>query len=185
MVCQSLVGLDVRSVHGSWRNRASIGGGKAAPTAVDLRAGFIHNGRPLAEPVEGCAAEIVMDRAIPFIRNASNEGQPFLAVIWFNPPHTPVVGHPKYMSELYSDLPETQQHYYSLATAIDARWGDCVRNARSWDRGKYPADFHQRQRSRTSDLAQEKPSRPPARDLRGLSGNERLRSTKAASANRD
>jgi arylsulfatase A-like enzyme len=84
---------------------------------------FIHNGKPLDAPVEGCAAKIVMDRAIPFIQKAVNKKQPFLAVIWFNPPHTPVVGNPDYMSELYSGLPENKQHYYSLATAIDVQVG--------------------------------------------------------------
>lgn len=98
-------------------------GKQTEPKAIDLRAGFIHNGKPLGEPAEGCAAAIVMDHAIPFIRDAAKNDQPFLAVIWFNPPHSPVVGHPKYMSELYSDLPESQQHYYSLATALDAQMG--------------------------------------------------------------
>lgn len=114
------------ATHDPYTDPGAIGralGGKASPQPIDLRAGYIHSGKPLDEPVEGCAAEIVMDRAIPFIRNAAKTKQPFLTVIWFNPPHTPVVGHPKYMNELYSHLPENQQHYYSLATAIDAQMG--------------------------------------------------------------
>jgi arylsulfatase A-like enzyme len=114
------------ATHNSYTDPGGIGralGGAASPQAIDLRAGYIHNGKPLGKPIDGCAAEIVMDRAIPFIRGAVNKEQPFLAVIWFNPPHTPVVGHPKYMKELYSHLPENQQHYYSLATAIDAQMG--------------------------------------------------------------
>ncbi|WP_315851418.1 sialate O-acetylesterase [Rhodopirellula sp. MGV] len=77
----------------------------------------------MAEPVEGCAAEIVMDRALDFIRAKAENDRPFLAVIWFNPPHSPVVGNPRYMAQHYADLPENQQHYYSLATAVDAQMG--------------------------------------------------------------
>ncbi|QGJ70374.1 Hypothetical protein PBC10988_20690 [Planctomycetales bacterium 10988] len=98
-------------------------GGDRTLEEIDPRAGFINNGKPLKEPLQGCAAEIVMDRAIPFIRKNAGEGKPFLAVIWFNPPHSPVVGHPDYMSEYYSHLPENQQHYFSLATAIDTQMG--------------------------------------------------------------
>ena len=74
-------------------------------------------------PLTGCTAEIVMDKAIPFIRQAAKKKQPFLAVIWFNPPHSPIVGHPEYMAKHYAHLPEPQQHYYSLATSIDAQMG--------------------------------------------------------------
>jgi arylsulfatase A-like enzyme len=101
----------------------ATGGKKSQETAIDMHAGYIHNGKPLMEPLEGCAAEIVMDRAIPFIRDAVDQKQPFLAVVWFNPPHTPVVGHPKYMKQYYSGLPGNKQHYYSLATAIDTQMG--------------------------------------------------------------
>jgi len=99
------------------------GNGSSPPRVVDPRAVFVNNGKPLSEPIKGCTAEIVMDRAIPFIREAVAKQQPFLAVIWFNPPHTPIVGHPKYMSELYSHLSEHQQHYYSIVTALDAQMG--------------------------------------------------------------
>lgn len=96
---------------------------KSDPKPIDLRAGFIHNGKPLPAPLEGCTAEIVMDKAIPFIQRAAKKKQPFLAVIWFNPPHSPIVGHPEYMAKHYSHLPIQQQHYYSLATSIDAQMG--------------------------------------------------------------
>lgn len=98
-------------------------GGTYTPRPIDPRAGFIDNGKPLDKPLEGCAAEIVMNRAIDFIRDKAAEEKPFLAVIWFNPPHSPVVGNPRYMSKYYAHLPENQQHYFSLATAIDAQMG--------------------------------------------------------------
>jgi hypothetical protein len=51
----------------------ATGGKQTQPKAIDMHAGYIHNGKPLTEPLEGCAAEIVMDRAIPFIRDAVNQ----------------------------------------------------------------------------------------------------------------
>jgi arylsulfatase A-like enzyme len=114
------------STHNPYTNPGPIGNaisGRSDPTPIDLRAGYIENGQPLAEPLEGCAAQIVMNRALPFIRKNAAEGTPFLAVIWFNPPHTPVVGHPEYMAKFYAHLPENQQHYFSLSTAIDAQMG--------------------------------------------------------------
>ena len=107
-------------------NPGAIGralGGRYTPEPIDLRAGFIANGRPLPEPLSGDAAEIVMNRALQFIRAQATAGKPFLAVIWFNPPHTPVVGNPEYMQKYYAELPEQQQHYYSLVSAIDAQMG--------------------------------------------------------------
>jgi Arylsulfatase A and related enzymes len=114
------------STHNPYINPGPVGnatGGRSDPRPIDLRAGFIDNGKPLEKPLEGCPAEIVMNRALSFIRKNAAEGQPFLAVVWFNPPHTPVVGHPKYMAEYYSHLPENQQHYYSAVTAVDAQMG--------------------------------------------------------------
>ncbi|MCA9192937.1 MAG: sulfatase-like hydrolase/transferase [Planctomycetales bacterium] len=114
------------ATHDPYIDPGAIGrslGGKYTPSPIDPRAGYIDNGRPLDAPISGCAAEIVMDRAISFIQKNSNQQKPFLAVIWFNPPHTPVVGHPQFMSQYYSGLPQNQQHYYSLATSIDAQMG--------------------------------------------------------------
>ncbi|TWU31742.1 sulfatase-like hydrolase/transferase [Novipirellula artificiosorum] len=65
--------------HNPYTDPGGIGralSGVSSPTAIDLRAGYVHNGRPLEKPIEGCAAEIVMDRAIPFIRDAAKRKQP-------------------------------------------------------------------------------------------------------------
>ena len=176
------------ATHNPYTDPGGIGrafGGISSPQPIDMRAGYIHNGKPLHEPIEGCAAEIVMDRAIPFIRNAVKKEQPFLAVIWFNPPHTPVVGHPKYMNELYSHLPENQQHYYSLATAIDAQMGRLRQELRDLgiaddtllaftsDNGPGPPIG----RKRKPELA--------CRDRLVHSANAKRRSTKAESASPD
>jgi arylsulfatase A-like enzyme len=63
-----------------------------------------------------------MDRALPFIQGAVKEEKPFLAVIWFHTPHSPVVGGPKYR-EMYADQPEPAQHYYACITAMDEQVG--------------------------------------------------------------
>ena len=89
----------------------------------DRRMLYVENGIPVEENLEGCDSKIIMDRAIPFIEHAVKENKPFFAVIWFHAPHTPVIGHPEYMKELYSDLPEEKQHYYSVITALDAQMG--------------------------------------------------------------
>ncbi|TKG94121.1 N-acetylgalactosamine 6-sulfate sulfatase [Puteibacter caeruleilacunae] len=89
----------------------------------DRRAIYVENGKPMEEDLTGCDSKIIMDRAIPFIEDAVKQDKPFFTVIWFHAPHTPIVGHPKYMKELYSDLPEANQHFNSVVTALDAQVG--------------------------------------------------------------
>ncbi|NIP92383.1 MAG: sulfatase-like hydrolase/transferase, partial [Akkermansiaceae bacterium] len=64
-----------------------------------------------------------MDKAVPFIAKAAEDKTPFFAVIWFHAPHTPVVGHPRYIEQFYRDRPEEEQHYFSCITALDAQMG--------------------------------------------------------------
>ena len=89
----------------------------------DARALFWHNGKPLAEPLAGCTSRMVVDKALPFITQATTDKKPFFAVIWFHAPHLPVVGHPEIMKEHYGDRPEDEQHYFSCITALDAQMG--------------------------------------------------------------
>ncbi len=96
---------------------------KAWSEEGDWRALYWHNGTPLSQELEGCDSKIIMDRAIPFIESSVKEETPFFTVIWFHAPHAPVVGHPKYMEELYSDRPENEQHFFSVVTAVDTQMG--------------------------------------------------------------
>jgi arylsulfatase A-like enzyme len=64
----------------------------------------------------------MMDRALPFIQSAVEKKQPFLAVIWFHTPHSPVVGGPEYR-QMYTDQPKHPQHYYACLTAMDEQMG--------------------------------------------------------------
>lgn len=89
----------------------------------DPRVLYVENGKAVEEELKGCDSEIIMDRTIPFIEEAVATQQPFFTVIWFHAPHAPVVGHPKYMKELYADHSEPEQHFYSVVTALDAQVG--------------------------------------------------------------
>jgi arylsulfatase A-like enzyme len=72
--------------------------------------------------MKGDDSRIIMDRVIPFIRDAVNQETPFFTVIWFHTPHSPVVGGKKYR-KMYADRPENEQHYYACITAMDEQVG--------------------------------------------------------------
>jgi arylsulfatase A-like enzyme len=88
----------------------------------DVRALYWHNGKNITETLMGDDSRIIMDRAIPFIRNSAESNKPFLAVIWFHAPHTPVVAGPQYQA-MYSQYSEDEQHYYGCITALDEQVG--------------------------------------------------------------
>ena len=89
----------------------------------DPRALYWHNGVNITDGLSGCDSEIIMDKAIPFIRKSVKKKKPFFVVIWFHAPHAPVVGHPEYMEKLYGKYTENEQHFYSVVTALDAQMG--------------------------------------------------------------
>lgn len=81
-----------------------------------------HEGRILGDNLDGDDSRVIMDRAIPFIRDCTANDRPFLAVIWFHTPHTPVVAGPEYRA-IYSEFSEDEQHYYGCVTAMDEQVG--------------------------------------------------------------
>ncbi len=83
---------------------------------------FTGPGKTVTENTRGDDSRVIMDRALPFIQGAVEKGKPFLAVIWFHTPHSPVVGGPKYR-EMYAGQPEPAQHYYACITAMDEQVG--------------------------------------------------------------
>lgn len=89
------------------------------PYGIDY---FTGPDRKAADNLEGDDSRIIMDRALPFIRNAVARDQPFFAAIWFHTPHSPVVGGPAYR-KMYADRPEHEQHYYACLTAMDEQIG--------------------------------------------------------------
>ncbi|WDQ14886.1 sulfatase family protein [Rhodopirellula sp. P2] len=74
------------------------------------------------ENTHGDDSRVLMDRAIPFIRDAARKQQPFFAAVWFHTPHSPVVGGPEYR-RMYREHPEPTQHYYACLTAMDEQLG--------------------------------------------------------------
>jgi arylsulfatase A-like enzyme len=79
-------------------------------------------GEVAVENLDGDDSRVIMDRAVPFIREAVQDDDPFLAVVWFHSPHEPVVGGPEYR-ERYAHRTENEQHYYGTISAIDDQIG--------------------------------------------------------------
>jgi arylsulfatase A-like enzyme len=76
----------------------------------------------IASGLQGDDSRIVMDRALAFVHEAVQHSQPFLAVIWFHAPHSPVVAGAEYRA-LYADQTPDEQHYYGVLTAMDEQIG--------------------------------------------------------------
>jgi len=75
-------------------------------------------GEYATDNLEGDDSMVIMDRVISFINTASKNNTPFLAVVWFHTPHSPVIAGPKYL-EMYKQYDENKQHYYGCITAMD------------------------------------------------------------------
>ena len=72
--------------------------------------------------LEGDDSRVIMDRVLPFVRNATHRQQPFFAVIWFHAPHLPVVAGPKH-AERYAQYDTYAKNYYGCVTALDEQAG--------------------------------------------------------------
>ncbi|MFT7680264.1 MAG: arylsulfatase A-like enzyme [Planctomycetota bacterium] len=79
-------------------------------------------GERVTENLEGDDSRIIMDRALPFVRDAVKADEPYLAVIWFHTPHLPVIAGPADRKP-YAHLPEDLQHYYGAISAMDREIG--------------------------------------------------------------
>lgn len=75
-------------------------------------------GEVAREGLEGDDSRVIMDRAIPFIQENAAKEQPFLAVIWFHTPHTPIVAGDAYKQK-FADYEDRKQHYYGCIAAMD------------------------------------------------------------------
>ena len=108
--------LDPGKIGGKNKNAANP---ESKPYGNDY---FIGPGQIESDNTEGDDSRVIMDRALPFIKKAVSSEQPFLAVIWFHTPHSPVVGGPKHLA-LYKDQPEQARHYYACLSAMDEQVG--------------------------------------------------------------
>jgi len=99
-----------------WRKQGTLAG-KPFGTAY-----WVGPGQKVAKNLEGDDSRIIMDRVIPFIRNATEANRPFFTVIWFHAPHLPVVAGPRHRA-LYKDQPDEGQRYCGCITAMDEQLG--------------------------------------------------------------
>ncbi|MHC4507427.1 MAG: sulfatase family protein, partial [Planctomycetota bacterium] len=87
------------------------------------------DGTKETENLQGDDSRVIMDRAVPFIREAVEAGESFFAVVWFHTPHLPVLAGPQYR-RMYSQYSEDEQHYYGCITAMDEQMGRLRRELR-------------------------------------------------------
>jgi arylsulfatase A-like enzyme len=78
--------------------------------------------RKATDNLDGDDSRVIMDRVIPFIKEAAEQDTPFFTVIWFHTPHLPVLAGPEHRA-LYPDLSEDKQHYFGSITAMDEQIG--------------------------------------------------------------
>ncbi len=76
--------------------------------------------------LDGDDARIIMDRVLPFVDQATKDGNAFFSTIWFHTPHLPLVTGKKYR-DLYSAADYKQQLLYGSISAMDEQLG------RLWD----------------------------------------------------
>ena len=92
---------------------------------------YFHNGTEYTNTLFGDTSEIIMDRAIPFMDQAVNQGKPFMACIWFHTPHKELDASPADQA-LYPNGSDGQKKYYGAITAMDRQIG----RLRAWLRAK-------------------------------------------------
>ena len=81
------------------------------------------HGERVTANLEGDDSRLIVDRALPFIEGAVEEGRPFFAVIWFHAPHLPVVAGEEHLAP-YAELDSRQRrHFLGCLTALDEQVG--------------------------------------------------------------
>ncbi|MDP6633969.1 MAG: sulfatase-like hydrolase/transferase [Phycisphaerae bacterium] len=83
---------------------------------------FVGPDKIARDNLEGDDSRVIMDRVVPFIKQAVAVKKSFLAVVWFHTPHSPVLAGPKHLA-MYKDRPEHEAHYYGCLTAMDQQVG--------------------------------------------------------------
>jgi len=90
------------------------------------------DGTKATENLDGDDSRVIMDRVVPFIRNAAKSKKSFFAVVWFHTPHLPVIAGAEYR-KMYSQYSEDEQHYYGCVTAMDEQMGRLRKELRELD----------------------------------------------------
>jgi arylsulfatase A-like enzyme len=79
-------------------------------------------GERVVKNLHGANSRVIMDRAIPFIRDAAKNKEPFFAVVWFHTPHLPVVAGPQHRKS-YAKYGVHERNYYGCVSAMDEQVG--------------------------------------------------------------
>ena len=83
----------------------------------------------VTENLEGDDSRVILDRVLPFVREAVTDEVPFFAVVWFHTPHLPVLAGPDDLAR-YEGAGEARQHYWGAVTAMDREIGRLRRELR-------------------------------------------------------
>jgi arylsulfatase A-like enzyme len=75
-------------------------------------------GKPAAGPIAGDSSELIMNHAVRFIERSVEKKEPFLAVVWFVTPHTPVSAGDEARSR-YAGMSMQEQHWFGAISALD------------------------------------------------------------------
>ncbi len=112
---------------GSLRPDSSVNPGNSgfddwlsAPNFFEVNPLLSDKGKAVRTTGEG--SEVIVKRALEFIRKAKQSDKPFLAVVWFGSPHAPHVGTERDLV-LYADQTKKQQHFLAEITAMDRAMG--------------------------------------------------------------
>lgn len=79
-------------------------------------------GQLVDEWLGGYESELAMDRAIEFMSRQAAVDRPFLTLVWFHTPHTPLVASDE-DRERYKDQPMQAQHWFGAISAMDRQIG--------------------------------------------------------------
>ena len=78
--------------------------------------------RKATNEIAGDSSALITDEAITFIKESAERRKPFLAVIWYFTPHSPVAASNE-AREQYPNLPIREQHWFGAITAMDTQIG--------------------------------------------------------------
>ncbi len=79
-------------------------------------------GQRVTDDLTGDDSKVIMDRALRYIETQVLQKQPFLVVIWFHTPHTPLAAGHRHRQP-YLDHPIQAQHWFGAITAMDEQIG--------------------------------------------------------------
>jgi len=83
----------------------------------------------MEEMPEGDDSKVIMDKALDFIERKSTEANPFLSVIWFHTPHTPVAAGNEQRAK-YPGQDMQGQHWFGAISAMDEQIGELRKKLR-------------------------------------------------------